>query len=340
MHSSEDSKAEDRKRDHIQMAFASKVGAELLDSRFYYEPILASHPDNSASEKIPFSDKYLRYPVWVSSMTGGTAMASKINANLAQACKEFGFGMGLGSCRQLLSDNTHFADFNVRKIMGEHLPLYANLGIAQLEQIVENKQYGLVKDLIDKLNADGLIIHVNPLQEALQPEGDAFKHSPLYTIMKLLDNLPIKYIVKEVGQGMGPASLDALCRLPLEAIEFAAAGGTNFSKLELMRRDTEEKAAFDPITRVGHTALEMVHFINDLKTKNHQNFLVKQLIISGGVSNFLDGFFLIGKSMVPAVYGQASSFLRFATEDYAVLQHFISGQIQGLKYAQAFLKIK
>ena len=107
--------------------------------------------------------------MWVSSMTGGTAWAKTINHNLARACKDFGMGMGLGSCRSLLHSNDTFSDFNVRPFIGEDLPLYANLGIAQVEELLERGQLRKVKELVDKLEADGLIIHINPLQEWLQP---------------------------------------------------------------------------------------------------------------------------------------------------------------------------
>ena len=77
-------------------------------------------------------------------MTGGTALAKTINTNLARACNEFGMGMGLGSCRMLLENEAHFADFDMRDIIGDDLPFYANIGIAQLEQMLENKSHALM----------------------------------------------------------------------------------------------------------------------------------------------------------------------------------------------------
>jgi isopentenyl-diphosphate Delta-isomerase len=109
--------------------------------------------------------------MWVSSMTGGTKMAHTINHNLARACKEFRIGMGLGSCRKLLDDDTYFEDFNLRPIMGDDLPLFANLGIAQVEILLAENKLDQIKRLVEKLQADGLIIHINPLQEWMQPEG-------------------------------------------------------------------------------------------------------------------------------------------------------------------------
>jgi len=222
----------DRKKDHIALAFKARTTLDEIDRRFFYEPLVSRHP---ASDLVPFTflGKTLRAPLWVSSMTGGTKQAGQINRNLAKVCREFGLGMGLGSCRSILFHDDHFPDFDLREIIGDDLPFYANLGIAQLEEFVLKGDVSPVNKLIEKLKADGLIIHVNPLQEWLQPEGNLFSQPPIDTIRSFLEMFNYPVIVKEVGQGMGPASLRALLELPLEAIEMAAFGGTNFARLEL-----------------------------------------------------------------------------------------------------------
>jgi len=152
-------------------------------------------------------------------MTGGTGVAQIINGNIARACREFGMGMGLGSCRKILFDKTHWDDFNFRDVIGEDQPFWANLGIAQIEELLQSKNIQVLIDMITELRADGLIIHVNPLQEWFQPEGNRLEQSPLLTIQQLLNVVQIKVIVKEVGQGFGPESLRQLLMLPLAAIE-------------------------------------------------------------------------------------------------------------------------
>ena len=97
-------------------------------------------------------------------------MARTINQNLARACRDFGMGMGLGSCRGLLFSDEYLADFNVRHLIGDDFPLYANLGIAQLEQLIDTNQLKLIDVLLDKLKANGLIIHVNPIERAAPPK--------------------------------------------------------------------------------------------------------------------------------------------------------------------------
>jgi len=336
----DDPTAPSRKRDHIELAFQSQVTNGELDKRFYYEPILSAHPKRGGLKSFEFLGKTFRAPMWVSSMTGGTEMAGIINKNLAKACKDFGMGMGLGSCRSLLFDDEYLKDFDVRHLMGDEVPLFANLGIAQLEQLAHNNKLTLVHELVDKLKADGLIIHVNPLQEWLQPEGDRFAQPPLETIKRVLDRATYPVIVKEVGQGMGYESLKALFQLPLAAVDFAANGGTNFAKLELTRSDATTRQIYSKLALVGHSAEDMVNIANQLKEELGDKMRCQQVIISGGIKNFLDGYYLINKLAFTCIYGQASAFLKHARGDYEDLYHYVDAQVQGLELANAFLKIR
>ncbi len=329
-----------RKQDHIELAFKSQTDKGELDQRFYYEPLLSAHPNSFEIENIPFLGREMHLPIWVSSMTGGTEKAGLINKNLARACKKYGMGMGLGSCRIILDDNKYLPDFDYRKEIGDDLPFYANLGIAQLEELIEHNELYKIIELINKLSADGLIIHVNPTQEWLQPEGDRFKKSPLETIETIIDKLDIKIIVKEVGQGMGPRSLEKLINLPVEAIEFAAMGGTNFAKLEILRTEEKEESTLMPFSFIGHSAEEMVEFSNTIFEKYQGKTLCRQLIISGGVKNFLAGYYLTQKSKYKSVYGQASTLLKYAAHSFEALDEHLLEQKKGLEMAKAYLKIR
>lgn len=334
-----DPNAEARKRDHIQLAFNSQVSAGDLDQRFFYEPLLSAHPQPGSWPPFDFLGHSFQAPMWVSSMTGGTTMAKTINQNLARACGEFGLGMGLGSCRALLYKDEVLADFAVKPLMNGQ-PLFANLGLAQLEELIDHRELYRIDLMLEKLDADGLIIHVNPMQEWLQPEGDRFKYPPLETIKTILEYLKVPIIVKEVGQGMGPESLSALLQLPLAAIDFAAAGGTNFAKLELLRDSEAKQFIFGQLSKVGHSAVEMVNIVNQLVQELGTAVKCPSVIISGGIQHFLDGYYLINKSQLPAIYGQASGFLKHAQGDYKTLQTYVAAQIEGLELAQAFLKIR
>jgi isopentenyl-diphosphate delta-isomerase len=329
---------EHRKADHIEMAFLSQVNEVEHDKRFFYEPMLQPHPLNEALS-LTFLGKKLGVPMWVSSMTGGTFAARKINTNLARACHEFRMGMGLGSCRSLLDSSASLPDFDMRDIIGDDLPFYANLGISQVEQLVENRQVDKIRILIDKLRADGLVVHVNPLQEFFQPGGDRLKRAPIISIKRLLDEAGFPVIVKEVGQGMGPASLRELIRLPLAAIEFAAFGGTNFSKLEMLRSEEGAIDAYGPLASVGETAGEMVTYVNKILA-DEPGINCRQIIISGGLKSFLDGFYLMKRLHAPSIFGQASGFLRHAKEGYDELHQYVSHQVKGLNLANSYLTIK
>lgn len=337
----QDPTAASRKEDHIELAFRSQVDRLALDDRFNYEPLLAAHPAPGSLVETSFGGKVLRAPLWVSSMTGGTEKAYVINQNLGRACAEFGLGMGLGSCRPLLYGHERLRDFDIRPVTGDAVPLYANLGVAQVEELLEEGRMGEIQQMVEALRVDGLIVHVNPLQEAMQPEGDRFRASPLAIIEATLAALPkLPLIVKAVGQGMGPASMEALLKLPLLAVDTAANGGTNFAKLELLRSDDLLRQAYEPVVRLGHSAEEMVEMANQYVQGARTQVRCEHLIASGGIQNFLDGYYLIETSELPAIYGQASAFLRYAREDYATLQRYVNTQLRGLELAYAFLRVR
>lgn len=329
----------DRKKDHINQADHARVEKAAADKRFHYEPLLAAHP----LEKKPpfaFAGKTMHFPLWISSMTGGTAQAGTINRNLAQACNEFGLGMGIGSCRILLEDERHFNDFNLRPLIGEQSPFYTNLGIAQLETLLEEKAADKISKLINLLQADGIIIHINPLQEAFQPEGSVFKRPPIDTLQEFLETVPnTRVIVKEVGQGMGPESIDRLLHLPIEAFEFGALGGTNFTLLELLRSDESALNAFEAFGKIGHTAQEMMQIINEVVSKS-DNYLCKQVIISGGITHILDGYYLQQTCKLNSVIGMGWALLKMASGEYKDLQKYLRQVEKSYQLATAFLKVK
>jgi isopentenyl-diphosphate delta-isomerase len=126
----------------------------------------------------------------------------------------------------------------------------------------------------------------------------------------------------------------------LAAVDFAAAGGTNFALLELLRSDEEQKSAYECLSVVGHSATEMVSFANQVIAELGEQCLCRQVIISGGVRNFLDGYYLIHRLNIPAIYGQASGFLKYARENYERLHRYITLQIKGYGYAKQYLKVR
>ena len=329
-----DTNASSRKEDHIKLAFDSVV--KNVDVRFSYEPILRSHPTGEETFPLLIGEKKMSFPLWISSMTGGTERAKSINKNLAIACNKFGLGMGLGSCRQLLYSEDRLDEFAVRSLMPD-APLFVNLGIAQIESLIEKNHVDRIGTLINRLEADGLIVHVNPLQEWMQPEGDTIRRAPIESISNLVKQVDYPIIVKEVGQGMGYESLLKLMKLPLEAIEFGAHGGTNFTKLELFRADENRKKVYESVGKLGHSAIEMLESCNKIFSSNDHVIQCKNVIISGGIKGFLDGYYLVSNSKMPAMYAQGSAMLEYAIQGSEALNQYIEMQLDGYRMAHAML---
>ncbi|MBF0209197.1 MAG: isopentenyl-diphosphate delta-isomerase, partial [Oligoflexia bacterium] len=198
------------------------------------------------------------------------------------------------------------------------------------------------------LDASGIIIHINPLQEWFQPGGDSFCYPPLVTLNNFLEFLDLnkiksssRVIVKEVGQGMGPASLQALLELPLAAVEFAAFGGTNFSKLERMRNRTLDNA-FDQFIYQGHSSSEMVEFVRQVASSLEvkKRLKVNHFIVAGGIRDFLDGHYLTSRLGYRSIFGYASRPLIFAQQSYEEVRNFFQHQIMGLMLARQFLRVR
>lgn len=317
-----------RKQDHIDLAAKSVVTAEMRSTKLDYEPLFGVHPTGEMKE-ISFLCKTLKAPLWISSMTGGSTEAGSINKRLAKIAGEFGLGMGLGSCRAFLEDPSTFDDFNLRPLLGDDVPFFANIGIAQLETMLSKGEEEKLAAMVDKLCADGIVLHINPLQEWLQPEGDRYQRPVIETLQEYFEKVQLKTIVKEVGQGIGPRSLKALMDMPVDCIEFAALGGTNFSKLEIQRGDRD---FWSSLAHVGHTAEEMVESINSINSETEKEF-----IISGGVQDFLHAYELMSTLEPKSIVGMAGAFLRPARESEEALRTFTQNFISGLQMAEQWL---
>lgn len=324
-----------RKEDHIDLAKASQVNKSNFNLN--YEPMLGAHP-KKVDVSLDFLGFHFKAPFWFSSMTGGVDKGAIINQNLAKVAGKYKLGMGLGSCRSLLNSKERLGDFDVKEFMPDS-PLYANIGIAQIEKVFSAHKSNLLNDLVNSLNADGLIIHVNPLQEWNQPEGDRYYNPPIETIKQALEETDIPLVVKEVGQGIGPKSLKSLCQLPLKAIEFSSLGGTNFTLLEHTRHlavNSGKKSLNEHLAYIGHTKLEMISFINEM---NSSDFKCREFIISGGVQNSVEGFSLINKLKKNSIIGFGSILLDYAME-FNKLDEFIHSEIENYKLSECLFEVK
>ncbi len=175
--------------------------------------------------------KRLKAPLIISSMVGGVEAAEQINRNLARAAQEMGIGMGLGSQRAAIENPEVAATYRVRDVAPGIL-LFANLGAVQL-----NYGYGVTecRRVVEMIEADALVLHLNPLQEALQTEGNTDFSGLLAKIEQICRHLPVPVLVKEVSWGISGEVARSLSEVGVAAIEVGGAGGTSWSEVERHR---------------------------------------------------------------------------------------------------------
>lgn len=226
-----------RKADHIRICLEENVQCRQQTTGFeQYRFSHACLPEldyNELDLSTTFFGKTLGLPLLISSMTGGTAQAQEINRNLAIAAQTYGLAMGVGSQRVMVERPDLGATFGVRSHAPDIL-LFANLGAVQL-----NYSYGLeqCQEVVDRLAADALILHLNPLQECIQPRGDKNFKGLLPKIAEVCHKLPVPVIVKEVGNGISAAMAQKLVNAGVAAIDVAGAGGTSWAKVESERAE-------------------------------------------------------------------------------------------------------
>ncbi len=229
-----DTNISERKDDHIRINLEEDVKSSLSTGLEKYQLIHQALPEISLSDvdmsQVLFG-KVLPVPLLISSMTGGTDRAEQINRNLATAAHEIGCCMGVGSQRAAIENPEVKETFNIRKYAPGILA-FANIGAVQL-----NYGYGVdqCQKAVDMIEADALILHLNPLQEALQLEGNSNFSNLAKKIAEIKKSLNVPLIVKEVGWGMSRQTAKRLFEAGVDAIDVAGAGGTSWSQVEMHR---------------------------------------------------------------------------------------------------------
>jgi isopentenyl-diphosphate Delta-isomerase len=228
-----------RKADHIRICLEEDVQfhetTNGLERYRFTHCCLPELDRNDIDVSTNFLSKSLGAPLLVSSMTGGTEQAGIINRRLAEVAQHYKFAMGVGSQRVAVEKPQVADTFAVRKYAPDIL-LFANVGAVQL-----NYKYGLDECLriIDMLEADALILHINPLQECIQPKGDVNFKGLLDKISKLCSQLSVPVIAKEVGNGISGVMAEKLMAAGVNVIDVAGAGGTSWAKVEGERAETD-----------------------------------------------------------------------------------------------------
>jgi isopentenyl-diphosphate delta-isomerase len=231
--------SEQRKAEHLHINLEKDVRFPHVTTGLErYRFVHNALPEIALADVDPgttFLGKQVRLPLLISSMTGGTAEARRINHHLAEGAQAAGIAMGLGSLRAALEEPHLLDTFRVRHLAPDIL-LLANLGAVQL-----NTGLGLeaCQRAVDLVGADALILHLNPLQEALQKEGDTDWRGLLGKIETACRGLPVPVIAKEVGWGISATVARQLVDAGVAAIDVAGAGGTSWSQVEMYRAPTE-----------------------------------------------------------------------------------------------------
>ena len=227
-----------RKADHIRINLEEDVRSGLTTGLERYRFVHQALPELNLAQidsRVTWFGKTLQAPLLVSSMTGGTDSAATINRTLASAAQAAGIAMGLGSQRAAIENPALAPTFQVRDVAPDIL-LFANLGAVQF-----NYGYGVDHCLraVEMIQADALVLHLNALQEAVQPEGDSNFAGLLSKIEAVCRALPVPVIAKEVGWGMSEEAARRLAAAGVAAIDVAGAGGTSWSQVEMHRARTE-----------------------------------------------------------------------------------------------------
>jgi isopentenyl-diphosphate delta-isomerase len=301
-HSGDDS-ISGRKSDHIRINLEEDVFTGLKSGLERYSFDHNALPDINLSDVDLSQDlfgKHIAFPLLISSMTGGTEKAFQINQILAEAAQSNRIAMGVGSQRAAIEDPSIEYSFKIRSIARDAL-LFANLGAIQLN-------YGYSVDhcrrAVDMLEADALILHLNALQEALQPEGQTQFKGLLDRIETICKQIGVPVIAKEVGWGISERTARQLSQAGVAAIDVAGAGGTSWAKVEKFRaRDKNQSAIADTF---GNWGIPTAESIQQVKKGAPETII----FASGGLKNGIDITKCI--ALGASLGGIAGEFLRAA----------------------------
>jgi len=295
----------ERKADHIRVNLEEEVQSGLTTGlerlRFVHNAV----PELDLAE-VDLSQtllgRSLRSPILISSMTGGTERAGQINRALAEAAQATGVAMGLGSQRAAIEKPDVADTFQVRQLAPDIL-LLANLGAVQL-----NYGYDIehCRRAVEMIEADALVLHLNALQEALQPEGDVNFAGLLAKIENVCRQLEVPVIAKEVGWGISGQAARQLVEAGVQVIDVAGAGGTSWSQVEMHRAQSARQAVL--ASRFLDWGLPTVQAIRQVRLALPD----VPIIASGGLRTGLD----IAKCLAlgAQVGGMASPFLKAADQ--------------------------
>ena len=313
-----------RKSDHIRVNLEENVRSGLTTGleRLRFEHNALPELDLRAVDtRLTFLGRQLNVPLLISSMTGGTEQARTVNRALAEAAQQTRVAMGVGSVRAAIEDPSLADTFAVREYAPDVL-LFANLGAVQL-----NYGYGLAETqrAVELIEADALVLHLNALQEALQPEGDVNFSGLLTKIEAICRGLSVPVVAKEVGWGISPLIARRLVGAGVAAIDVAGAGGTSWSQVEMHRSPDEGAAAV--AAEFVDWGIPTARAVADLR----QAMPELPLIASGGLRGGIDLAKVL--ALGARIGGMAGPFLRAAVDSSETVIELINRTAKVLRVA-------
>ncbi len=324
-----------RKADHIKINLEKDVRSTLTTGLEKYRFVHEALPEldlKRVDPSLSLFGKRLAAPILISSMTGGTEEAGEINQRLAEAAQEIGVAMGVGSQRAALENPKETPTFSIARKVAPDILLFANLGAVQL-----NYGFGIdhCRKVVDMIEADALILHLNPLQEAVQDAGDTNFAGLSKKIEEVCKKLDVPVIAKEVGWGISERTARLLADCGVSAIDVAGAGGTSWSQVEMHRAPdefTRELAA----TFVGWGIPTADSILNVKKAVPEMT-----IFASGGIKDGLD----IAKCIAlgSTLGGMAGQFLKAAavsTEKVVKVMKLTKRQIEVTMFATGVEKLE
>ena len=316
---------QERKADHLRICLDEDVQSHRITNGFeryrFTHCCLPELNRNEINLRSTFLGKAIATPLLISSMTGGTEQAQLINQRLAKTAQRFGLAMGVGSQRVAVENPALTKTFSVRQYAPDAL-LFANLGAVQL-----NYDYGMkqCQTAVEALEADALILHLNPLQEAVQTEGDVNFSGLFAKIEQLAKVLPVPIVAKEVGNGISAVMARRLIEAGVAAIDVAGAGGTSWARVESERaRDARQRRLGNTFADWGIPTAECLTSIRSDFCSRPASASDSQtpspsvpLIASGGLRNGLEAAkaIALGADLV----GMALPFLQAASQSETAL---------------------
>lgn len=272
---------QDRKKEHVEITTQKDVGYDRPTGLNKYELRHNALPETKLSEVSTDHSLFGRsfsFPLFISSMTGGYVEAGKVNAIIASFCEEVNLPFGVGSQRVLLEEESTAETFDIVRKEAPNAFIAANIGGCQLIDQLSDEQVSL---LINSIRADALIVHLNPLQELLQPEGDRNFKGILRGIQHLTNQTKLPVIVKETGAGIGGVAAEKLIDAGVSAIDVAGAGGTSWAKVENRRKSQQ-----NPRYNFDNWGIPTDMCLKEIQQLPDRNRI--EMIGSGGIHNSFD----------------------------------------------------